>query len=185
MFDKLPLIERILEACYLEDGFAEVFGMLYLVSYIFLLRVPSEAGFSRCPCQCLCKRPCFAQALPISRGGVGFAENGHLGQAVLYLEGRLLNVVLLRSLLNWVVSDNELCLKLKSRKNKPDGSFLKRGCWFCALILGHGGRSLYVLVWQVWAFPLLCVPGAHSLALLQRDGCGTQAIWWYQPCECP
>jgi hypothetical protein len=37
-FIKLPLILRILEACYLEDYIEEVFGMLSLVSYIFLLR---------------------------------------------------------------------------------------------------------------------------------------------------
>ena len=45
MFIKLPVILRIMEACYLEDYIEEVFGMLFLVSYVFLLRLPSEAGF--------------------------------------------------------------------------------------------------------------------------------------------
>ena len=63
-------------------------AMLFLTSYVFLLRVPSEG-------------------LPITVGGNGVCA----GQAVIYLEG------------------DELVLQLKSRKNRPQGSTLRRGCW--------------------------------------------------------
>ena len=68
--------------------------MLFLITYIFLLRLPSEA-------------------LPIVRGVNGVADQGQLikKKAVLYLH------------------DEQLCLKLSSRKNRPQGSLLKRGCW--------------------------------------------------------
>ena len=66
-------------------------GMLFLVTYVFLLRLPSEA-------------------LPIVRSGSGLADNG-VEQAQIYME------------------DNTLFLKLAQRKNKPDGSLLRRECW--------------------------------------------------------
>ena len=70
--------------------------MLVLVTYIFMLRMPSEA-------------------LPMTRGDVGVASTG---QSWLYLDG------------------DSLCLQLKRRKNKPEGSLLKRTCW--SVFLVHG-----------------------------------------------
>ena len=91
MFLQHDTVSRMLEYGYLEDpGASEVIGMLFLVTYVFLLRLPSEA-------------------LPIVRGGVGWADNGE--QSVVYLE------------------NGELCLKLAKRKNKRNGSLLKRACW--------------------------------------------------------
>ena len=67
------------------------FAMLWLVSYIFLLRVPSEA-------------------LPMRRGGDGFIPPAR-EQSVLLLE-----------------DSATLCLVLHRRKNKPEGSVLRRTC---------------------------------------------------------
>ena len=56
-----------------------------------------------------------SEALPIARGANGCASYEH--QNILYMD------------------KDELCLKLKSRKNRPDGSLLRRSCWCksCAL----------------------------------------------------
>jgi hypothetical protein len=72
-----------------KDGIeTESFAMLCLFSYVFLLRVPSEA-------------------LPVVRGSVDCDE---CAQSVLWLDG------------------DELCLKLRRRKNKLKGSLLRRRC---------------------------------------------------------
>ena len=89
LFIRHEHICSMLEACYLEEGVAERFAMLYLTAYIFLLRVPSEG-------------------LPITRGINGVTGDG---QAVVFRDG------------------DTVCLKLRSRKNRPCGSVLKRGCW--------------------------------------------------------
>lgn len=91
LFLQHDTVSLFLESCYLDDpGMPAVLCMLFLVTYVFLLRLPSEA-------------------LPIVRGGIGLADNGE--QAVVYLE------------------NGELCLKLAKRKNKRNGSLLKRACW--------------------------------------------------------
>ena len=72
-----------------------------------------------------------AQALPICRGDNGVAKNGQLEQAALYLEGVPLDAQIACSY-DMFVLDDQLCLKLRSRKNKPEGSLLKRGCWSCS-----------------------------------------------------
>ena len=69
------------------------FALLFLISYIFLLRLPSEA-------------------LPIV---LGSKDKQSDSQAVLYKD------------------DGKLFLKLRCRKNRPEGSLLVRECWckFC------------------------------------------------------
>ena len=70
LFIRASLIGRILEACYLEDGFEEKFAMLYLAAYVFLLRVPSEVCAARDVCQC--KRiVCVYRACPLSAVSMG------------------------------------------------------------------------------------------------------------------
>ena len=69
LFERRPVIHEILHSCLLNASFEECYGMLYLITYVFLLRVPSEA-------------------LHIVRGGNGDADYGLSGKkAVLYLEG--------------------------------------------------------------------------------------------------
>ena len=51
------MIHEMMQRCLLTENFDEYYGMLYLISYVFLLRVPSEA-------------------LPIVRGGNGDADYG-------------------------------------------------------------------------------------------------------------
>ena len=73
------------------DTALECYGWLYLASYIFLLRLPSEA-------------------LPITMGGSG---NDAGEQAVLVVDD----------------STQTITLKLARRKNKYNGSCIKRSCW--------------------------------------------------------
>ena len=92
MFVRLADLQRIMESCYIAEEFDERFCMLFLIAYIFLLRLPSEA-------------------LPIVRGGSGFADYGRKHKAVLSLE------------------DNSLQLRLSHRKNVANECVLKRPCW--------------------------------------------------------
>ena len=92
LFLQLDVVRQLLNACG-GHGVDLTWGMLYLFSYTFLLRLPSEA-------------------LPVVRADTGFAHNsGHA--CMVFMEGE------------------HLCLKLKKRKNKPQGSLLKRACWCC------------------------------------------------------
>ena len=75
MFVRLDDVQLIMESCYgaqhaidVVEEFDERFGMLFLLTYVFLLRLPSEA-------------------LPIVRGGSGVADYGMKPKAVLSLEG--------------------------------------------------------------------------------------------------
>ena len=69
LFVRRPVIHKIMQSCLVNESFEEDYGMLYLITYVFLLRVPSEA-------------------LPIVRGGDGVADYGLSDKkAVLYLEG--------------------------------------------------------------------------------------------------
>ena len=69
LFVRRPVIHEIMQSCLVTEDFEECYGMLYLITYVFLLRVPSEA-------------------LPIVRGGDGVADYGLSDKkAVLYLEG--------------------------------------------------------------------------------------------------
>ena len=123
MFLQHDTVSHMLEFCYLEDpGASEVMGMLFLVTYVFLLRLPSEA-------------------LPIVRGGIGWADNGE--QAVVYLE------------------DGELCLKLAKRKNKRNGSLLKRACWCSSCKLTCPVHNLWPFFEQ---YALGCSPFAGITA---------------------
>ena len=93
MFLQFSIVESMFEKVYTGDRLdLECAAMLFLVTYTFLLRLPSEA-------------------LPIARGCVGMAHNE---QSWLYMD------------------DGLLCLKLARRKNKPEGSLLKRACWCSA-----------------------------------------------------
>ena len=66
-------------------------AMLWLVSYQYLLRVPSEA-------------------LKLCRGEPGYTSPAG-ASGMIYLD-----------------DDGVLCMKLKSRKNRPEGSLLRRSC---------------------------------------------------------
>ena len=87
MFLRLTVVNELLT---LADGIDpwRPLAMLFLTSYVFLLRVPSEG-------------------LPITVNNNGYCD----GKAVISVEG------------------DELVLKLLSRKNRPQGSTLRRGCW--------------------------------------------------------
>jgi len=75
MFVRLADVHRIMESCYVADEFDERFCMLFLITYIFLLRLPSEA-------------------LPIVRGGSGVADYGAKHKAVMSLEDNCLQLKL-------------------------------------------------------------------------------------------
>lgn len=90
MFIQMDIVRSIVMACCMQADDMK-WGMLFLLSYVFLLRLPSEA-------------------IPVVRGRVGLSHNEEYANCV-YMEGEL------------------LCLKLKRRKNKPQGSVLKRACW--------------------------------------------------------
>ena len=83
---------RQLVATAAESADAKRFAMLWLASYIFLLRVPSEA-------------------LPMRRGGADFLAAAD-EQSLLFLNH----------------ATGELCLKLHRRKNRQQGSTLRRIC---------------------------------------------------------
>ena len=57
LFVRRPVIHKIMQSCLVNESFEENYGTLYLITYVFLLRVPSEA-------------------LPIVRGGNGVADYG-------------------------------------------------------------------------------------------------------------
>ena len=76
------LVVRLVDLGLKETRYFE-YSMLFAITYIFLLRLPSEA-------------------VPITAG---------TGQNALRVES------------------NEITLSLARRKNKPQGSLLKRGCW--------------------------------------------------------
>jgi hypothetical protein len=105
MFLQHNILSDMFERVYTADRIElEQVAMLFLVTYVFLLRLPSEA-------------------LPIVRGCVGVANNS---QSSLYLSGDM------------------LYLKLAKRKNKPNGSLLKRGCWCCSCKLTCPIHSLWM-----------------------------------------
>ena len=89
-FVRLPLLERLVAGAGAgPDG--RMWSLLWLLSYAFLLRVPSEA-------------------LPARAGDSGLPPSW---QAGVFLSGE------------------ELCLRLRQRKNRRQGSLLTRKCW-CA-----------------------------------------------------
>ena len=106
LFVRSQIVEDILAGCSSDLGFDSSFGVLFLVSYVFMLRLPSEA-------------------LPMVRGGDGNVDHGQQ-QSTIFMDG------------------DELCLKLRKRKNKPWGSLLRRSCW-CA-----SGPSPLCPVHVVW-----------------------------------
>jgi len=76
MFLRLAVVRQLVVAAHESNDIADyVLSMLYLVSYIFLLRVPSEA-------------------IPIAHGCIGLLGNGE--KAVLYMEGDTLYLKLAR-----------------------------------------------------------------------------------------
>ena len=75
MFVRLVDVRSIMESCYIADEFEERFCMLFLITYVFLLRLSSEA-------------------LPIVRGGSGVADYGMKHKAVLSLEDNCLQLKL-------------------------------------------------------------------------------------------
>ena len=84
------MVRNLLLAAERDIG-TERMAYLFLVSYLFLLRVPSEA-------------------LPMQRGG-DIGSHDRAAQSVLYLE-----------------DSGTVCLRLRSRKNRPEGSVLRRSC---------------------------------------------------------
>jgi len=130
MFLQHNMISAMFERVYTADRLAlEHVAMLFLVTYTFLLRLPSEA-------------------LPIVRGSVGVANNE---QSCLYLSGDL------------------LCLKLAKRKNKVNGSLLKRGCWCHSCKLTCPVHSLwpYFEDMQIGHKPFAKMTPASALARLR------------------
>ena len=79
--------------CATASGHVSV-AYLFLASYIFLLRMPSEA-------------------LPMRRGGNGMHDDMRQVQSIIHRQG------------------DQVVLRLKTRKHKPEGSTLYRSCW-CA-----------------------------------------------------
>ena len=118
MFLQLDNVRQLLLAC---CGHAVDLscGMLYLLAYVFMLRLASEA-------------------LPVVRGCIGSANNDS-HSSVLYLDGE------------------HLCLKLKRRKNKTEGSLLKRTCWWRHC-------QLTCLVHVLWSFFAKLVVGEKAFA---------------------
>ena len=60
----------------------------------------------------------------------------------------------------------EVCLRLHCRKNKPEGSLLKRACWQVAGQLGDLVPSLVVWCWagaNTVGLLALCMCSGHSL----------------------
>ena len=128
MFLRLAAVNDLLT---LADGISpwRPLAMLFLTSYVFLLRVPSEG-------------------LPITVNSNGICD----GHAVISFDG------------------NELVLKLKSRKNRPQGSILRRGCWCrqckatCPVhVLGAWFRTL-----PLGRRPFAGITAASALADLRR-----------------
>ena len=93
LFVRSQTVADIIAGCSSDFGFDSNFAVLFLISYVFMLRLPSEA-------------------LPMVRGSDGLSDHGQ-NQSTIFMDG------------------DELCLKLRKRKNKPWGSLLRRGCW-CA-----------------------------------------------------
>ena len=130
MFLQHTMVSAMCERVYTADRLElEHTTMLFLVTYTFLLRLPSEA-------------------LPIVRGSVGVANNE---QSCLYLSGDL------------------LCLKLAKRKNKVNGSLLKRGCWCHSCRLTCPIHSLwpYFEDMQIGHKPFAKITPASALARLR------------------
>lgn len=57
LFIKMPMLKQIFEVCYVGSEEEKKFGMLFLIAYIFLLRVPSEAS----------THPLWHGGLPVAR----------------------------------------------------------------------------------------------------------------------
>ena len=45
LFVKWPVVDRILDSCSTDINFDPKYGMLFAITYCFLLRLPSEVGF--------------------------------------------------------------------------------------------------------------------------------------------
>ena len=91
-----------------EKLHGECAAMLFLAAYIFVLRVPSE-GF------------------PMCRAGVGPLAS--TAQSSLYLEGEEVRIpwILCVACVSWW--GVQVVLRLARRKNRPQGSVLRRACW--------------------------------------------------------
>ena len=85
MFVQQNRIKDIMVLCDVEDVDLS-WGMLFLVTYVFLLRLPSEAGWIALGLPVAPALGCVIEALPIARGCIGSASHG---QAMLYMEGKL------------------------------------------------------------------------------------------------
>ena len=117
MFFVLPLRTQVTNMVFASERGQEqvALSMLWLVSYLFLLRVPSEVGSSRigeCIRVWVCGvDPC--QALPMKRCAPGSiaAQNA---QSIIWREG------------------DEVCVRLARRKNRPRGSGTMRRQCSCA-----------------------------------------------------
>ena len=129
MFIQRALVKRLIaDASVSVDALR--FAMLWLASYVFLLRVPSEA-------------------LGMIRGGDDYiAKPGE--QSVLFLDE----------------GTGELCLRLHRRKNRPQGSLLKRVC--CCK--GSTEICPVHVLWEKFFKRLEpgCAPWAHISATLAR-----------------
>ena len=89
----------------IDEGKEEMrFGMLWLVSYCFLLRLPSEVSHKLC-CLCVASACSFLlrQALPM-RKCEPESEIAHTSQSIIWREG------------------DEICLRLLRRRNQQSGS---------------------------------------------------------------
>lgn len=133
LFIRSQTVTDIIAGCSSDLCFDDTFGILFLVSYVFMLRVPSEA-------------------LPMVRGGDGYLDHGQQ-MSTIFMEG------------------DELCLKLKSRKNKPWGSLLRRGCWCnttpSPLCPVHVVWRKFFANLEIGAAPFAAITAAHARSRLK------------------
>ena len=135
MFLQRPIVRRLLQAVDRGVG-TDSMAHLFLASYLFLLRVPSEA-------------------LPMRRGD-SCMQHDTAWQSVLYLE-----------------DDATVCLRLRSRKNRPGGSILRRRCACSSeecsgLCPVHGLWMMFFAHLPVGTQPWAGTSGASALSCLRR-----------------
>ena len=135
MFVRHDMIQQIMKAAaVLADAGTEdcepTYALLYLVTFVFLLRLPSEVSpcivhSSMVPCAPASLRPC-----PLPAGAVGLQAMSMVKKhGYTWKVWQCISVLHICCASYSVDPDNTLCLQLKSRKNKPEGSILKRECW--------------------------------------------------------
>ena len=142
-----------------ENTTEAALAMLCLVSYVFMLRLPSEAlpmvwGKHAPGMICMIQKKC-----PII-----FAYYLHVGtncvhQSYLWIEGP------------------RLCLKLKTRKNRQHGTTLWRECW-----CGTSAMSRFTCPIHTFGHPYDCSPWANTWSMVHCQEYGPK--WRMKECPC-